>query len=125
MHRVLVREVVIDAPSEHFDTVADFWSGLLDSRAVPIVVHPEFSTFPEPAALMWVGLQRIDDGTARFHLDIETDDVEAEVARLTKLGGTEQARHRSWVVMQDPVGLLFCVVPPQSEEFQRRAKSVE
>jgi hypothetical protein len=125
MHRVLVREVVIDAPSQQFDMVADFWSGLLQTRAIPVVEHPEFSALPEPAALMWIGLQRIDEGAARFHLDIETDDVEAEVSRLTRLGGVEQARHRTWVVMRDPAGLLFCVVPPQSDEFEGRAKLVE
>lgn len=54
----------------------------------------------------------------------ESDDVEAEVARLTRLGAIEQARHRSWVVMCDPAGLMFCVVPPESPDFAQRSREV-
>jgi len=57
-----------------------------------------------------------------YNLDIETDDVEAEVARLTELGAVEQSRHRGWVVMADPVGVLFCVTPPDTLEFAEKAR---
>jgi predicted enzyme related to lactoylglutathione lyase len=63
-------------------------------------------------------LQRVDEPKRvknRMHLDIETPDVDAEVARLEAVGATrveDQARreHGSrWIVMADPEGNEFCV----------------
>jgi len=56
-------------------------------------------------------VQRLGDGQARVHLDIKTDDVEAEVTRLERLGARKVQRVGHWWVLQDPVGLPFCVVP--------------
>jgi hypothetical protein len=68
-------------------------------------------------------VQRIGDGAAaRVHLDVETDDVEAEVRRLERLGASRVAPVKSWWIMRDPAGLLFCVVRVQSpEEFEAHA----
>lgn len=59
-------------------------------------------------------LRTVSDGPGRVHLDIHTDDLDAEVARLVALGATERHRHDHWVVLTDPAGLEFCVVldPP-------------
>jgi len=62
-------------------------------------------------------LQRVDEpkpGKNRMHLDIEADDVDAEVSRLEGLGGRRledpMEEHGSrWVVMADPEGNEFCV----------------
>ncbi len=123
-HRILLRGVVIDVPSEQLPATRRFWSGALltESRVVP--GHSEFIGFSEPAALANVGLQDVGDSPAAVHLDIETDDVEAEVARLLLLGAREKFRHRSWVVMSDPAGIVFCVTPPDSDEFDARARIV-
>ena len=45
-----------------------------------------------------------------MHLDIRSDDVEAEVARLEALGARRQAQIESWWVMEDPCGNEFCVI---------------
>ena len=60
----------------------------------------------------------------RFHLDIETDDLEAEIARLQGLGATVRTRYDDYAVMADPVGLLFCLLPPVSAEFAERSREV-
>jgi len=65
-------------------------------------------------------LQGVHD-TSRIHLDIETDDVEAEVQRLEKLGARRKAYIQTWWVMEDPSGHLFCVVPEHSEVFSAQA----
>ena len=59
-------------------------------------------------------VQRLGDGPARIHLDIHTDDLAAEVARLERLGAQRLGRLEFWQVMRDPAGLVFCVVeaPP-------------
>lgn len=125
MHKILLREVVIDVPSALRAQAERFWSGALDTPARVVADYPEFTDLVDPAALCAVGLQDVGDAGARLHLDIESDDVEAEVARLTRLGARELSRHRAWVVMHDPAGLQFCIVPPQSDAFAEQARSVE
>ncbi|WP_392425725.1 VOC family protein [Barrientosiimonas humi] len=62
----------------------------------------------------------------RVHLDIETDDVEAEVARVTALGATVHERREGYVILADPGGLLFCVVPVQTgDAFAQQATTWE
>ncbi len=61
------------------------------------------------------------DGDARVHLDIETDDVEAEVKRLEALGAERVRPEQTWWIMRDPSGQPFCVVPPQSPDFPKDA----
>lgn len=70
-------------------------------------------------------LQRTGSGTpARVHLDIETDDVAAEIRRVEGLGATVLERHDSYAVLTDPGGLVFCVVPVQREgDFEAHAVS--
>ena len=79
---------------------------------------------PNAASMGWVGWQDIGSGNARFHLDIETDDVNAEVMRLIELGAVKVADGRTWAVMQDPSGLLFDVVRSESPRFAERSREV-
>ena len=63
-----------------------------------------------------IGLQRVQEPSA-IHLDIETDDVEAEVKRLEALGAVRKYKKETWWVMRAPTGHDFCVVRPQSKDF--------
>jgi hypothetical protein len=56
------------------------------------------------------------------HIDIETDDVAAEVARLEALGAKRVAQVKTWWVMESPTGQRFCVVRPQRADFAERAR---
>jgi hypothetical protein len=67
-------------------------------------------------------VQRVDH-ESRVHLDIETDDIEAEVRRLEALGATRVAQVKRWWVMQAPSGQRFCVVRPQRADFDERANT--
>ncbi|HZZ97004.1 MAG TPA: VOC family protein [Jatrophihabitantaceae bacterium] len=127
-HRIVLREAVIDVPSSALAATRDFWCGALLARPHRLDGYSEFTDLADAAALADIGVQDIGDGAARVHLDIETDDVDAEVARLVGLGATEVARPHSWVVLRDPGGLLFCVVPadsPESAEFVERSRQVD
>ena len=125
MHRILLREVVIAAPRATFPAVRDFWAAALLTEARQVEDYPEFTALVEPASLSVVGLQDLGaDGRARFHVDLETDDVPAEVARLVGLGAEEVSRGRTWVVLRDPAGLLLCVVPYESADFAERSRPV-
>ena len=60
---------------------------------------------------------------SRVHLDIETDDLEAEVQRLEQLGARHIAAVKSWHVMEAPTGQRFCVVRPQRPDFAANANT--
>jgi hypothetical protein len=47
---------------------------------------------------------------SRIHLDIESDDVDAEAARLEALGARRIGKVKTWWVMEAPTGQRFCIV---------------
>jgi hypothetical protein len=67
-----------------------------------------------------VQIQRVDH-ESRVHIDIESDDIPAEVARLEKLGAKVVDRLERWTVMQAPTGQRFCVVRVQRPGFPKNA----
>ena len=58
---------------------------------------------------------------SRVHMDIETDDIEAEVRRLEALGAKQVERIQTWCVLEAPTGQRFCVVRVQRRDFAERA----
>jgi hypothetical protein len=125
VHRILLRTFLVDAPADVHDATREFWTTALAATARRGVQHPEYHVLQNPAALGPVMVQNIGDAPARIHLDIESDDVAAEVERLVRAGATEVERHDDWVVLRDPAGLLFCVVPGEGDEFAAHARPVE
>ena len=67
-----------------------------------------------------VQIQRVSH-ESRVHIDIETDDIAAEEARLEKLGAQVVDRLERWVVMQAPTGQRFCIVRLQRPGFPKNA----
>jgi hypothetical protein len=124
MHRILLRTIVIDVPAAAHDRTRDFWATALTAHARRGTVYPEYHVLEHAATLGPVMVQDIGAADARIHLDLETDDVEAEVSRLVSAGATEVERHKDWVVLRDPAGLLFCVVPGEGEDFEKSATVV-
>ncbi|QCO67032.1 VOC family protein [Luteimonas yindakuii] len=61
-------------------------------------------------------LQKVDHAS-RIHLDIESDDIDAEADRLERLGARRIGFVKRWWVMEAPSGHRFCVVRPQRESF--------
>jgi hypothetical protein len=54
-------------------------------------------------------VQAVDDAP-RYHVDIETDDLAAEVARLMALGAEQVTRWKDAFTLRAPGGHLLCVV---------------
>jgi Glyoxalase-like domain len=121
MHRSRLRALMIDVPESDLPPATAFWSGALGKtpNRTPAEAHPYLTLLPSDAGLR-VTLQRID-GAARYHVDLETDDLEAEVKRLEALGAQEVERSGDWVVMRDPAGLPVCVIPVESTDFDATA----
>ena len=96
------------------DASLGFWSAALD-RAIADRDqdgdgrYAELETAADEPFLL---LQRVEHA-ARVHLDIETDDLDAEAARLEKLGATRLEFLKRWWIMQAPTGHRFCVVRQQ------------
>jgi glyoxalase superfamily protein len=65
-------------------------------------------------------VQKVDH-PSRIHLDIETDDQEAEVKRLEALGARRVGRVKTWWVLEAPTGQRFCVINPQRGPLKGRA----
>ena len=115
-HRSRLTSVLVDVPGADHERAAAFWSAALGRDGKVYEKFPEYVSFGEATPGVEFMVQSTGDASPRIHIDIESDDVEAEVARLGALGATEIGRHDSWVVMQDPAGTVFCVVRVQIEE---------
>lgn len=124
MHRSRIGLVLIDHPVETYDAAAAFWAGARGSEPRGALDPDDpFQALDALGGGVGLELQRIGAGTpARIHLDIETDDVWAEVARVEALGAGVTERHDDWAVLVDPGGLPFCVVPVQTgDDFAAHA----
>lgn len=117
MHRSRIGAVLVDHPAESYDAAAAFWARALGSprRGDPNDADEPYESLDPLGGDVHLELQRTGSGTpARVHLDIETDDVAAEVSRVEALGARVVENHEDWVVLVDPGGLVFCVVPVQT-----------
>lgn len=103
--------IVIDVPRPDRDATVAFWSGALGAELAVVEKYPEFNGARLPGHDMLLLAQGLGDGGPRVHLDIHTDDLDAEVARLEALGAARVERTGGWQVMRDPAGVVFCVVP--------------
>ena len=103
-------KVVIDVPASDHDKELAFWQAAAGQQ-LSRFDRPEYHGAALHGQDFWLLTQRLGEGQARVHLDIHTDDLEAEVDRLERLGAERVQRVHSWQVMRDPAGLLFCVIP--------------
>jgi predicted enzyme related to lactoylglutathione lyase len=123
MHKSRLAGFTIDCKTGDLDAAADFWAAALGLKR---------SAADTPAKTTYVKLEGSDPNDlsietqkvgheSRVHLDIESDDVEAEAARLEKIGAKRIDKVKTWVVMEAPTGQRFCVVRPQRANFAEEA----
>jgi len=122
MHKSRLAGFIIDCRTDDLKQAATFWSKALGME----LRHPagaegdNYIHLVEPDARYHLEVQSVSH-ESRVHLDIEADDIEAEVRRLEALGAKRVANVHTWVVMQAPTGQRFCVVRPQTKDFAKRA----
>jgi glyoxalase superfamily protein len=114
VHRSRLFGLFIDTPVDAAPAAAAFWSAALGVPAAPVPGEEQFTKLVGAFPGLTVDVQAVDDAP-RYHVDIETDDVDAETARLTALGAIEVARWLDCHVLRAPGGHLLCVVPVHSE----------
>ena len=117
MHRSKLSGFIIDCQTDQLEAAAEFWSQALGMalQKLPGKEGESYVQLQDPYHGLHIEVQRVSH-ESRVHLDIETDDIEAEVRRLENLGARRVAQIQSWWVMQAPTGQRFCVVRKQEEQ---------
>lgn len=122
MHRSRLGAIIIDCRTDDLDDAARFWGHALGypTRRPDGPEDDNYVVLETEPNEVQVEVQSVDH-PSRVHIDIETDDLEAEVQRLEKLGAKRVEWVKSWWVMEAPTGQRFCVIEPQRSEFAREA----
>lgn len=122
MHKSRLVGFIIDCRTDDLGAAADFWSGALGMPVQPLPGEEgaRYVQLVDPTGVLHVEVQQVEHAS-RVHLDIETDDIEAEVCRLETLGARRIAKVKTWWVMEAPTGQRFCVVRRSSPDFDATA----
>ncbi len=124
MHKSKLAGFIIDCDTDDLHAAAEFWSQALGMKlhALPDEEGEKYVELLDPQESLHVEVQKVVH-PSRVHLDIETDDIEAEVRRLEALGAKRVEYVGSWCVMQAPTGQKFCVVRKMSSNFAHNANA--
>ncbi len=124
MHKSRLAGLIIDCQTDDLEGAATFWSQALGYK-IRHSAHTEdngYRLLDTPSDEMHIEVQQVSH-PSRVHLDIEADDIEAEVQRLEKLGAKRVGQVQTWWVMEAPTGQRFCVVQQQRSDFAENANS--
>jgi predicted enzyme related to lactoylglutathione lyase len=122
MHKSKLGGFIIDCQTDDLQGATNFWGGALglQSRELSPEDSKSYRALHDRQHGLDIEVQTVDH-PSRVHLDIETNDIEAEVRRLEALGAKRVQQIRSWWVMEAPTGQRFCVVQANSLHFEERA----
>jgi predicted enzyme related to lactoylglutathione lyase len=123
MHKSRLAGFIIDCQTEDLEAATRFWSAALGLTVTASAAADEkYRALATAADEVHLEVQKVEH-PSRVHLDIEADDIEAEVRRLEKLGARRIGPVSTWYVMEAPTGQRFCVVRVQRADFATRANS--
>lgn len=122
MHKSKLGGFIIDCRTDDLPGAANFWSGALGmpQRELPGSEGDLYRALHDARQGLNIEVQKVDH-PSRVHLDIESDDVDAEVRRLEHLGAKRVQQIQTWWVMEAPTGQRFCVVRAASPRFEELA----
>jgi predicted enzyme related to lactoylglutathione lyase len=125
-HPYLHGELVVVIDCADLARAARFWTAVLGYVEAGPNTGPYQTLLPADGHGIEVLLQRTADakrGKNRVHLDLRTQDLDAEVDRVTALGATAVTSSPivedgwTWHLLADPDGNEFCVLqPPKTTE---------
>ena len=126
MHRSRLAGLIIDCETDDLDAAAAFWGKALGAppKSAANIEESPYVELVMPAGEIDVEVQAVQH-PSRVHIDIESDDIEAEADRLEALGAKKIANIKRWCVMEAPTGQRFCVVPVISADFEEKANKWE
>jgi hypothetical protein len=108
MHHSRLAGFIIDCQTGDLAGAASFWGAALGMKILG-EDGPTYLRLDATARDLVVEVQQVDH-PSRVHLDVESDDVEAEARRLEALGARRVQQVKSWLVLEAPTGQRFCVV---------------
>ncbi|WP_408952544.1 VOC family protein [Lysobacter sp. Hz 25] len=110
-HRSRLAGFIIDCETGDLDAAANFWSGALGLARVETYDDDgaQYAQLANGPAELHIEVQKVAH-PSRVHLDIESDDLDAEAGRLEALGAKRIAFVKRWWVMEAPTGHRFCIV---------------
>ena len=122
MHRSRLAGFIIDCKTDNLEQAAQFWSAALGYELRPKneETSPLYRCMLTDQLGLHVEVQTVKH-ESRVHLDIESDDIEAEAQRLEALGARRIEKVHTWIVMEAPTGQRFCIVRPQNKHFAATA----
>jgi predicted enzyme related to lactoylglutathione lyase len=122
MHRSRLAGFIIDCKTTDLEAAGRFWGEALGLKVKPSSDAEDsgYVTYAREPNDIDIQVQQVKHDS-RVHLDIETDDPEAERARLEKLGAKFVAKVKTWIVMEAPTGHRFCLVRVQRSKFKDEA----
>ena len=124
MHHSRLAGFIIDCNTPDLEQAARFWSEALGYplRNAAEEASPKYREMLTGPDGLHIEVQTVEH-ESRVHLDIETDDIEAEVRRLEALGARRVRQVHTWWVMEAPTGQRFCVVRPQRPDLASRSNT--
>jgi len=125
MHRSRLAGFIIDCQTQDLEGAARFWSAALGLPAASEAESdPGYRLLRNAPGNLHVEVQTVEH-PSRVHLDIESDDLEAEALRLEALGAKRVEKVKRWIVMEAPTGQRFCIVRPHAGDFATTANKWE
>lgn len=121
------RVVAVAVDCRDVKVLSAFWCAALGSAVVGRWCDAKGKEYVEvglgagvrDAVLLLQPVEETKSGKNRLHLDVAPTNVTQadEIARLVVLGAVELADDldQPWVVLADPEGNEFCVLPPRAE----------
>lgn len=118
----ILREIVFDC--RHPAALARFWAAALEdyevrpydaeeiARLAALGLTPETDPVvmvDGPGPILCFQIGEAGSGRNRLHLDLTTEDRQAEVGRLVELGARHVRDADGFVVLEDPEGNRFCL----------------
>ena len=122
MHKSTLAGFIIDCKTDDLQAAAEFWGAALGMKLMQLPAEEggKYVRLVDPSEQLHIEVQSVSH-PSRVHLDIESDDVEAEASRLEKLGAQRVQKTHTWWVMEAPTGQRFCVVRAKGPHFAKKA----
>jgi hypothetical protein len=115
----------LDTPAADAAASWTYWADVTSSTLSPVRgEHGQFATLLPAHGDAWLKVQAVDQGPGGVHLDIDTDDRSALVARAVELGATVQATYHDVVVLSSPAGIAFCATVGEAGSVDRRVDAI-
>ena len=115
------RPIAVAVDARDPESLAAFWCAVLGTDVVQRWTDAHGTAYVgiglvSDVELLFQAVAEPTEGKNRVHLDVAAPgDQEAELGRLVGLGATvlDVAPDQPWVVLADPEGNEFCVLPPR------------